>query len=75
MENKKEIGYTALDTKILAIAVQGGMGTDWSAYICIVEGQNHHREALTAWRDGSKLRYEVARVLFPHWDKRYTWRY
>jgi len=71
----REISYKALSNKILVVAVQGGMGTDWSAYICIVEGQNHHREALTAWRDGTKLRYELAQVLFPRLDKKYTWRY
>jgi hypothetical protein len=67
--------WRVLDTRVIAVASQGGRGDDWAAYIGAVKGDNHAEE----WKDvldhGTKLPREVAEAIFPHWAKNYTWRY
>ena len=56
---------------IIAAAVQGGARVDWAAYLGLVytvEGWEN------AWKDGTKLDYNIARMLFPEFDQRYRWR-
>ena len=60
--------------KVLAVAVQGGKGDDWAAYIDAVPGRSHKREVAKVYESGSKLPYEVAKVLFPDFDELYDWR-
>ena len=76
---ERETDYYVLDVDVVAIAVQGGVGTDWAAYIGSTydeRGVRHpHEEAVKLIRStGTKLPYEVARILFPRFDEAYTWR-
>lgn len=64
--------YRALDTKVLAVAVEGVVG-DWSAYIGAVAGRDHDREAKGVMEYGTKLPKAVAEILFPDL-KRLRWR-
>ncbi len=70
----REIRYKALDVKVLAVAIQGGLGTDWAAYIGSVPGENHEKEWQKVADDGSKMSYGFAKKLFPNFDSRYKWR-
>ena len=66
--------WVALDCRVLAVASEGYFG-DWSAYIGAVAGLNHDKE----WKDvldhGAKLSEEVAKILFPDFAEKYTWRW
>jgi len=64
--------YRALDYKVLAVAVAGGIG-DWTAYIGAVEGKDHDLESNVVARKGSKLPQRVAELLFPG-QKKLHWR-
>jgi len=64
----------AFKTDILAVAVRGGTGKDWAAYICVVKGNVHDKEAVYAADNGQKLPYEIAKILFPEVDAEYAWR-
>ena len=65
--------YVVLDRKVLAVAIEGAV-KDWAAYIGAVHGENHEDE----WHDvksyGSKLRKEIAELLFPEF-RDLRWRY
>lgn len=69
----KILNYYALSAKVLAVAVEGSIG-DWSAYIDAVEGKSHEREKQQVAENGSKLRKEIAEVLFPYETEHYDWR-
>lgn len=64
----------ALAMKVLCVAIQGGLGSDWAAYIDAVPGESHKREWPQVARNGSKLPYEIAKILFPDFDELYKWR-
>lgn len=68
------IEYKALDSKVLAVAVRGGRGDDWTAYIGAVEGNNHEEEAVKVAAEGSKLPCVIAEKLFPDWATEFEWR-
>jgi hypothetical protein len=70
----REMDYCVLDQNVLAVAVQGGAGDDWAAYVGAVDGMSHDVEAEGAMRTGSKLRSDVARLLFPEFARAYKWR-
>jgi hypothetical protein len=57
--------YRALDSKVLAVAVQGGHPLEWTAYIGAVPGENHRAEYEKVYRHGTKLDEKVAKVIFP----------
>ena len=65
--------YAVLSTKVLAVAFKGDID-DWAAYIGSVSGHNHLLEAEEVARRGSKLPYEIAKLLFPTMDRTYKWR-
>lgn len=62
-----------LDLHVLAVAKEGAV-KDWSAYIGAVKGNNHDAESQRVFDYGSKLPYEIARLLFPDFDKEFRWR-
>ncbi len=62
-----------LDSKVLAVAVIGDVG-DWTAYIGAVEGRDHNIEQHEVARSGSKLPFELAKILFPELASSYKWR-
>ena len=66
--------YRALAREVLVVAVQGGRGDDWAAYIGAVPGMDHDREWEEVARSGSKLPREVAEVLFWDFADKYEWR-
>ena len=69
-----EIRYHPLAMKVLAVAKQGGRGDDWAAYIDAVRGDSHKKEWQEVARRGTKLPYEIAKILFPDFDEKYEWR-
>lgn len=69
-----EVSWRALASKVLVVAKQGGAEYDWAAYIDAVPGINHTQEVEEVKRSGTKLPYEVAKVLFPSFDRKYEWR-
>ena len=72
--SEKETRCRVLDSKVIAVASATKAVGDWSAYIGAVPGRNHQEEWEKVAEEGSKLPYEVARVLFPSFDRAYTWR-
>lgn len=72
MNKMARVRYIALDSKVLAVAVEGSV-SDWTAYIGAVEGMSHEHEWQAVKDNGSKLRKEVAEVLFPDF-KELAWR-
>ena len=69
-----EIRYRALAMKVLAVAKQGGRKNDWAAYIDAVPGNNHDHEWREVALQGAKLPYDIAKILFPAFDRKYEWR-
>lgn len=65
--------YIALDSKVLAVAVEGSIG-DWMAYIGAVAGENYMHEAEEVPKRGTKLPLKIAEYLFPYFAKRFKWR-
>ena len=67
------IGVYAFSSRVLAVAVQGGIG-DWCAYIDAVPGKDHKEEFEEVARKGEKLPQAVANVIFPHVASSLKWR-
>jgi hypothetical protein len=65
--------YEPLDMHVLAVAVEGRV-KDWAAYIGAVEGYNHDLEYKRVSERGTKLPYNIAKLLFPDFDNRLAWR-
>ena len=60
--------------QLVAVAIQGGYGRDWAAYVGVIPSGASLEDA---WREallGVKLEHRVAKVLFPGFDGKYTWR-
>ena len=72
--SERETSYRALASKVLVVAKQGGRGDDWAAYIDAVPGISHCIEWQLVAERGTKLPYNVAKVLFPAFDAKYEWR-
>jgi len=68
----RKIRYIALDSKVLVVAKEGGIG-DWAAYIGAVPGLNHTFEWQRVRDNGTKLPQKVAEILFPDF-KDLNWR-
>lgn len=73
-EYKEILDYYTLDSKVLVVAVAHEPIDDWSAYIGGVAGKNHEQEFKQVKAEGSKLRYDLAKILFPSFAKKYRWR-
>lgn len=69
----KKVSWKPLANDVIVVAVEGAIG-DWAAYIGAVVGDNHEHEWMKVRDHGSKLRREVAEVLFPDF-KKLRWRY
>ena len=74
VQKEPRIVYKALSSYVLVVAKQGAALFDWAAYIFPVPGNSHDREWRLWKNEGNKLRYDVARVLFPDFDAAYSWR-
>lgn len=70
----KVLGTIPLANRVLAVAVRGELGTDWTAYIDAVPGIDHDREAQFVTENGTKLPREIAAILFPNIASVYSWR-
>lgn len=68
------VGSHPLSQRVLAIAVLGSSGLDWSAYVYHVPGLCHEDEKIIVARHGDKLSKEIATVMFPGIAKQYVWR-
>lgn len=71
--------YVMLDSKVMCVAISNAIGTfcDWAAYIKCVPGKNHeieHEFLVKHDRDATKLPYDIAKLLFPNYDEKFTWR-
>ena len=60
------IEYTALHTRVLAVAVEGGI-KDWAVYIGPVPGMRHSDEYREVMNSGCKCSEALAKCLFPGW--------
>ncbi len=69
----RDILWTALDVRVLAVAKEGYVG-DWAAYIGAVVGNNREEDVKEVMSNGSKLPQKVAEVLFPTFAERFIWR-
>lgn len=62
----RQLAYSALHPKVLAVAVPRFEGT-WKVYVMPVEGQNHEEEAARHWQqNGNQVSEAVARAIFPY---------
>ena len=61
--------YHALDRNIIAVAtfIPSSGAKAWGAYIAIVPGKDHRSEQIDVVRNGTRLRENVAKALFPSW--------
>lgn len=66
-------GYRPLATNVLVVATEGDM-EDWTAYIGAVPRICHDTEKELVARNGDKIQYEIAKILFPHLDETLKWR-
>lgn len=73
MQREKMIKWIALDSRVIAVAVEGEVG-DWAAYIGAVAGKNHEEEWKLVAERGTKLPRKVAEVLFPDFAEKFVWR-
>jgi hypothetical protein len=64
----------ALANRVLVVAVINDDIKDWAAFIDAVPGKNHEQEKDEVARVGSKLPYEIAKLIFPALASRYQWR-
>lgn len=71
-----ETAYEVLAQRVMVYAIATIEVGDWAAYIDAVPGMNHENEydQIVADRRGSKLPYDIAKILFPYFDKKYVWR-
>ena len=71
-EKIREHEFYRISRRILVVAVKGAVD-DWAAYVGIVDG-GAEDNWLFVWRNGTKIRYELAKVMFPNFSKKYNWR-
>lgn len=69
---EKQVEWYPIDSRVIVVAVEGAV-KDWAAYIGAVPGKNHREEWCDVRDFGTKLRQEVAELLFPHF-KALRWR-
>lgn len=73
-QKEPRIVYKVLSTYVMVVAKQGIALFDWAAYVFPVPGQSHDNEWYL-WRNkGSKLRRDVAELMFPDFARKYQWR-
>jgi hypothetical protein len=71
-----EATYHALAPKVMAFAVANVSVGDWAAYIDAVPGIVHDKEFDQLLEKGmsAKLSYDIAKIIFSSYDKKYIWR-
>ena len=69
----KTFSWKALDSKVLVVASATHGINEWTAYIGAVPGKNHDQEWNEVATHGSTLSYEIAKFLFPDFNKKYYW--
>lgn len=73
----KRYYHKALSMRVLVVAIVNKWDdgfTDWAVYIDAVKGKNHNEEFEAVAKNGTKLDYRLAKILFPTLDKKYVWR-
>ena len=68
------VGYRALSSRVLVVAVCNPDIMDWAAYCDAVPGHNHDDEVDEVARVGNKIRQDIATLLFPDTAVMYKWR-
>lgn len=68
------LAYRALSSRVLVVASVNQPVGDWAAYVDAVPGMNHDDEIFEVGRTGSKLRKDLAELLFPEIATNYQWR-
>ena len=68
----REHEFYRISRNIIVVAVKGAVD-DWAAYIGIIKGSADENWQIV-WRDGNKIRYKIAKAMFPEFSKKYTWR-
>jgi hypothetical protein len=68
------VRFIALSPRVLAVAVVNTRIGDWSAFIEAVPGRKHEDEYMVVARIGTKLPFDVAKVLFSYEASKYKWR-
>jgi len=61
---ERRVRWKALDTRVIVVAVKGH-ADDWAAYIGAVQGDCHAEEWQEVAQNGTKLRKDLAELLFP----------
>jgi len=70
-----EIDVYQFSPGVLVVAKQGYGGRDWSAYIGTTYSSTSREEAVkNIAENGTKIRYDIAKLLFPDFDRKYKWR-
>ena len=73
MSLKEKIIYSALASKVIAVAVanykEDGELFDWSCYVDAVPGQSHENEYEEVARFGDKTNVDIACSIFRGFDK------
>ena len=67
---KPTVRFYRMSREVTVVAKKG-VADDWSAYVCVCT------EELTLEKVkelGSKIRYNLAKIMFPEMDKLYEWR-
>ncbi len=72
--SEKIVRRIALSKRVLAIAIVNDEIKDWAAYIDAVPGVSHDREKDEVGRTGTKLSFQLAKVLFPEVARDHKWR-
>jgi hypothetical protein len=64
----------ALAKRVLVVAVVNDEIKDWAAYIDAVPGVSHDKEKDEVGRTGTKISFQLAKVIFPGVAREYKWR-
>jgi len=68
----REHEFYRISRRILVVAVKGAVD-DWAAYVGIVDG-SAEENWVVVWHTGTKIRYKLAKFMFPKFSKKYVWR-
>jgi hypothetical protein len=64
----------ALAKRVLVVAIVNDEIKDWAAYIDAVPGVSHDKEKDEVGRTGTKISFQLAKVIFPGVAREYKWR-
>ncbi len=65
--------YKTLASKVLVVAVIHKIYKEWSCFIDAVPGKRHDEEYKRVGDSGTLVNKQLARVLFPDLNSKYSW--